>query len=469
MALNRTPGLLARWQDMTWVEAIRLRETLWGPLEDLSESRRAQAAGGSFADRLMVRAQLLAQREGWEAVWRRWSSFLMSLGLFSALVATLAGIGVALSALGDGTRPVNLLLTLLAFLGLHFLTFSFWLLGVFWPGGKLVEGGWAARLCLFLGKRLVRGPDVMLIPQALTALVARARAQVWCFGVLSHALWLLALLAAFCTAVAMLAARSYQFNWETTLLEPHAFVWLTQALGALPGGLGFAMPSPELILLSDGQHALDARTQALWSSWLLGALLTYGLIPRAVAFGASLWQLRRISRRLTLDESLPGLAVLRPRLLPTVESAGQDAPEGADRSAVFFPDRSATASDSQGVLLGLEWPSESAWPPVDLPNHMADWGRVDSRAQRLQALAALQAQAPVHLFVVCNLNLTPDRGYIATLVEWAQQAHKTTLLLVAQQADLVSEERRQSWRARLLQAGFTLEQMIEDPATLDIG
>ena len=95
------------WQQQTLVEAIRLRETLWGPLEDLSESRRARAAGGSFARRVTARALALAQRDGLEQAWSRWWRVARLLMVAMAVLAVLAGAATAAGALGDGRRAVN--------------------------------------------------------------------------------------------------------------------------------------------------------------------------------------------------------------------------------------------------------------------------------------------------------------------------------------------------------------------------
>lgn len=455
-----------RWRLFTLLEALRLRETLWGPLDDLSESRRAQAAGGTFAQRLLHRAQYVAQRESWCQLWDRWLRVMAGLSLLFALVAAFTGSAAALGALGNGTRAVNVVLVLLALLGLHSLTFLFWLLSVCWPRAKVAAASWVTDLCFYLSQRLVRGPDAALIPQALGSVLARAQARVWCFGVMSHFLWLVALIAAFGTTLALLMARSYQFNWETTLLDPTSFVWWAETLGALPRLLGFAMPDASAIRLSDGTHALDASVQTLWSSWLLGVLLVYGILPRLLALVLSIWRVRRLAVQLTVDESLPGLATLRSRLFPAVEPAGVDGAAGADYRVHWQPDVPRMLMSGSRAMVGLEWPVDQTWPPPSAPLDVYDLGRVDSRAERLQVVAALQAQSPALLIMVCNASLTPDRGTIATLLEWAQLAQQSKLVLLADRV-ATAPERLSSWRSRLLQAGFSTEQIQTEFHGLD--
>src|SRR3546814_8950143 len=70
------------------------------------------------------------------------------------------------------------------------------------------------------------------------------------------------------TLLALLSARRYQFNWETTLLSPDAFVSITSWLGGLPGLLGFTMRSEEhtselqsLMRISYAVFCLKKKTQ----------------------------------------------------------------------------------------------------------------------------------------------------------------------------------------------------------------
>ena len=56
---KKTSDLVPYWL----LEAVRLKESQWGPIEDAVEVRRTIAAGGSLEQRLLMRAQLLSQRE----------------------------------------------------------------------------------------------------------------------------------------------------------------------------------------------------------------------------------------------------------------------------------------------------------------------------------------------------------------------------------------------------------------------
>src|SRR3546814_15391954 len=81
-----------------------------------------------------------------------------------ALPILVGGIGVALGALGDGGRPVNLLLALVALLGLNAVAFVFWLLSFLF---KSHGGAWLGEAWLWLTRKLARGPDAALAPREI--------------------------------------------------------------------------------------------------------------------------------------------------------------------------------------------------------------------------------------------------------------------------------------------------------------
>src|SRR5690606_29965587 len=134
------------------------------------------------------------------------------------------------------------------------------------PGNLALQAkghqGGLGQLWLGLTRKLARGPDAALAPRALAGLLGRSGALRWGLSAISHLLWLTALSSALASLLALLSARRYVFNWETTLLSPDAFVSLTQSLGWLPTQLGFSMPAEAIIRLSDGLNSLPASAHA---------------------------------------------------------------------------------------------------------------------------------------------------------------------------------------------------------------
>ncbi|MYN12450.1 DUF2868 domain-containing protein [Pusillimonas sp. TS35] len=437
-------------RDYWLAETLRLRETLWGPLDDEAEARRARTRGGDFAARILERARLLAVREKLDTTIARWASMSRAALLIMAVAALFAGAGAASGALGDGSRPVNIMLALAALLGLNTLTLLFWLASFAWPAGA-TGGSWLGEAWLWLTRRLARGPDAALAPRALLELLSRHNAVRWVLGAVSHGLWSLGLGSALAVMLAVLSTRRYQFNWETTLLSPDAFVSTVTTLGWLPSRLGFSMPSAELIRASDGLQALPAEAQAQWSGWLIGCLVIYALLPRVLALAISLVISATRLRHPRLDTSLPGFAELRDRLWPASERAGIDAPDGKDVTPAIGTATPAALRPGQPLLAGIELPADVRWPPPGLAAGVANVGVIDSGTQRKAVLDRLTHATPARMLLVCDARQTPDRGTLALVAELAQLASQTRLALPVPPGE---SSREALWRERLQAAGF---------------
>ncbi len=439
------------FDDHWTTEILRLRESLWGPLEDSAEAGRARAKGGDFATRLLTRTRLLAARERLDTTLARWRQIARLVIWLLGAGAILAGIAAAAGALGSGDKPVNLALAVATLLGLNTLTFLLWVASFGMP--ENARGSLLADVWFRLTRRLAHGPDAALVPRALMELMGRQRLTRWSAGILSHGLWVLALLAAVAALLILLATRRYTFQWETTLLSPDAFVAMVKALGQLPSLLGFPQPAPELIRSSGGQQPLPESAHALWSGWLLGVVVVYGLLPRIAALALSIVMVKRRLSRITVDTSLSGIAELHDRLLPTSEGTGIDAPEPLVTPSITQSHSAATAMAPRG-LLGIELPADLPWPPAGMPAGVTDLGAIDTRQQRNDLLEALRRQPAQRLVVCCDARQTPDRGTIALLTELASLATAMQVVLLP---DTDAPARRSQWRQQLMLAGVLPE------------
>lgn len=440
-------------------ELIRLRETHWGPLDDADAVRRVRQLDTDLPSRILARADLLAQRENLTPLvdaWRRSARGILAV-LF--VLALISGIGVALGALGDGSRPVNVLWALGALLGLHALTFLLWLASFLVRASAMTGLG---RLWLWATRKLARGPDGALVPQAFLNLLARAGALRWLFGAISHLLWLAALCAALAALLAVLSTASYRFIWATTLLAPDTFVGLTQAIGWLPAHLGFPMPDAAVIRASDGAQTLTADAQVQWSLWLIGVLVVYGILPRLLAGALCVAATLRALRRVRIDPMLAGFSPLRDRLEPPAQSLGIDRPvDPLHEPRVRAP--SLAGLGGQAVLLGLELPADLPWPPADVPTgQMA--GNLDTREERNRVLDALAQAAASRLLIACDARQTPDRGTLSLIAELSAHAQATGVWLITGPEDESGAGTRAAlWRERLLALGLPADAILQTP------
>ncbi len=441
-------------------ELVRLREAHWGPLEDADAVRRVRQQDGGLPARILARAALLARRENLIPLvdaWRR-----SALGILAALflLALLSGAGAALGALGDGSRPVNVLWALGALLGLHALTFLLWLASFLLRASAVTGLG---RLWLWATRKLARGPDGALVPQAFLNLLARAGALRWLFGSISHLLWLTALCAALAILLAVLSTASYRFIWATTLLAPDTFVSLTQAIGWLPAKLGFPMPDAAMIRASDGVQVLPAAAQVQWSLWLIGVLVVYGILPRLLAGALCVASTLRALRGLRIDPSLPGFSALRDRLEPPAQSTGIDRPvDPLHEPRVGAPPLAGLGG--QPVLLGLELPADLAWPPAGVPAGIQQAGNLDTREERNRVLDALAGKAASRMLIACDARQTPDRGTLSLIAELAAHAEQTRVWLVTPRAGMdAAATRAPLWRERLLALGLPADAVLQAP------
>lgn len=436
--------------DPLWLcEAVRLREEHTGPLEDREANRQANAAGGDLPARIRRRALFLAERDGQLAALRHWHQGARLAGYLLLLLAVVGGSGLAVAALGDGQRPVNVFWALGSLLGLHLLMLLGWLFSLRYAGDS---GGAVGRLWLWLSEKLARDAQAAHLAPALLLLLQRRRLARWGLGALVNGFWLLTLLSALLTLLALLSTRRYGFVWETTLLDSDTFVSLTRALGALPALIGFPLPDVATIRASgDVVVPLESARHA-WAGWLIGVLLIYGLLPRLLLALFCLWQWKRGTAALALDLSLPGYQLLRERLQPASERLGvsEEAP-----AALPEPKGGTYPGDSAGALLvAVELDDRRPWPPA-LPKNVADAGILDSREQRQHLLDQLTRFPPERLVIACDPRRSPDRGTLALLGELARTASATRVwLLQAPPGEALDSERLEDWHQALAQLGL---------------
>ena len=454
---NQTPTL-SHFESRWLAEAIRLRELSSGTLDDGEAVRQARQQGGDMEQRLLTRAHHLGVREGMSEAIANWRPRTRLLLLALSLLALLSGFAAALAVLGDGGRPVNIVWALGSLLGVHLLMLALWLLGL-WLSGR-EAGGMLGHLWLWLSSRLFA--DKVPIANALASLLGRAGLLHWWLGAVTHGLWLLLLTGALLGLLVALAVRQYGFIWETTILPGGFFVQFVLASGWLPAQLGFAIPDADTVHASGAVALSDEAVQRAWSSWLVGCVVVYGIVPRLLCWSLCLGLYRHGRRTLRLNPGLPGFAALVQRLAPASERIGitHPAPPALHHAHIDTPH---AVAGHDAVLLGLELRADPAWPPT-LPLHVQDAGVIESREQRRHILTQLADTPPARLLIACDPRLSPDRGSLEFIATLSRHAGACRVWL-RQVDDDIDPERRMHWHESLEAIGLTANGVIEDTAT----
>lgn len=443
--------------DACWLaEAMRLHAL------DTADPARPARPGAAPTDAATILAltHSLAQQHGYpERVqrWHRHAGWLLG-GL--GLLAVLAGFSAGLTLVGGATRSVNVLWALLGLIGVHSVALLFWLLL-----GQ-ASGGAAGRLWFALLQRWGLGASPLPgksdpLGRALAALLARDGIGRWWFGMITHALWLLALAAALLALLAVLSLRSVTFTLETTILPATVFAAVVEGLGAAPAWLGFAVPTPAMIeaALGPASALQDAVAGRAWASWLSGCVLVYALLPRALAFLVCQTLLRRRRARCQPALHLPGFA-----LLPGLTPAGPGIVDPAPAPQVIGQVAPLHHVHSHGSLLaGLELGADMSWPPrgMGLQPTVAVEEHVDTREQRRALLSRLKSAPPARLLLCVDGRLSPDRGSLRALVDCSFFAGELRVLLLPASCP---PERRDAWLQGFTDIGLGGERVFTDAA-----
>ncbi|SQC59637.1 membrane protein [Pseudomonas aeruginosa] len=361
------------------------------------------------------------------------------------MLALASGAGLAFAALGDGQRPVNVFWALASLLGLHLLTLLGWALGLL-AGGE--AAGALGRLWLWLSGKLARDARAAHLAPALLVLLGRRRLARWGLGALVHGLWLLGLL----TALAMLLGPAgdpplrfrlgNHHSRQRYLHRPYPGARRPAGVAWLPVAGRRADPRPA----GDAALASEAARHA-WAGWLVGVLLVYGVLPRALLGLLCLWRWKRGLAHLDLDLDDPGYSLLRERLMPASERLGV-----SDAAPDWLPEPQGGQSSQEAagaVLVAVELDDRRPWPPK-LAEGVADAGILDDGQQRRRLLEQLTRYPPARLAIACDPRRSPDRGTLALLGELARCAASTRIwLLQAPPGEALDSDRLGDWHAAL--------------------
>ncbi|MEM8800458.1 MAG: DUF2868 domain-containing protein [Pseudomonadota bacterium] len=363
--------------------------------------------------------------------------------LVIAGLSAMAGVGAVRAVLPAGAgATINMYWLLGSLLGLNAIALLFWVFTAVLSsarGPRISLGNFAVEAVRFFGRKRLKQPLSQAAAATVIAENSRRPMIKPLIAVASHAGWSAFLVAALFALIISFSTRSYQFAWETTLLNESVFVDVTTALGKAPAMLGIDTPDREMIrgakLNPQISRADSPQDAALWARFLLALIFIYGLVPRLVLFGISLAVFLSRRRRYRLQTDRATYARVLDKICPPATVAlvtDADEPEDVSDANAPFPARQRLPFDSELSILAYEMvtPPEP-WPPRVEGIEWRDLGAVDGQADFERVAKALKARLPDSgvLVVVAPLPLVPDRGVRARLRDLRECAQGIVLLL----------------------------------------
>ncbi len=432
-------------------DLVRVREEADGfPPDTPQADDAARRDGGDFMRKVRVRAGHLPQTpELSRALARVLRAGVLAVGAI-CLLATLAGAGAAVAALGTAP-PVSLPLLLASLVGLNLAMLLAWLLLM--PVSARAAPG-LGRLARLLWRRLAVAESTERRDPSLDALalLTGGRPGRWLLGSVAHLAWLCFALAALIATALLFSLKAYALAWTTTVLSPDALTTLARVLSAGPALLG--VPGADTLPVV-GDAAQRAREG--WGLWLLAAMFVYGVLPRLIASVACVVLAWRALRGLGSDASLPGFARLRARLAPDHIELGIRDPAPRAPALTPTPNASLAGSGDTGAL-AVEW-GEPMTPPT---NPTLRWlGVVDDAASRAGVLADLRAHPLARVLIAVRATATPDRGterFIADVVRAAGVPAELVLgdyVTLQARGDAARTQREADWQALARRTGVS--------------
>ena len=327
------------------------------------------------------------------------------------LLCLVMGFGSGLGLLNQS--GLNFFIVLASVLGLNTVMFGVWVVMLLLPKHKQT---W------FSPSWWIRGKDP--VSQAILRLYLEAWQQPkarWAAGKISHRFWLATLGGMLIAMLLLLVVRQYTFNWESTLLSDNSFIRVVQGLAWLPELLGFPVPDTQAILNSRLHNHMASARQ--WSGLLIGSMVVYGMVPRALAWAYCHWQTRAAAQPLPLDKPY------YQHLIQQWQTRVIDA--DTQTETVTIVPKISLSDDGQKWAVMLERPwAEAHWYRHVLGQDWLDKGTADSRDAVAQLLEQLQ-QHRVQLLIGVPAQTVPDRGIlrqISRLAEAAQSGAVVQLL-----------------------------------------
>lgn len=338
---------------------------------------------------------------------------------------------------------VNFFYVLVCLLGFHTLMLMGWLVFTLINQGSQSP----SIITSFISpKALIRGKDD--ITQAAVELYDRQLHHAgmrWYLSRFSHQLWLATLTGMLFAIIFLLIVRQYSFSWESTLLSDSTLMRLTHWLGWLPNMVGFSVPDADAIVQSRlATEAMPLSIARQWASLLIGSLLMYGIVPRAIAWAFCALMFKR--KKMRLDLTLPYYQ----KILNFWQRKVVDEDDFVEKVVPVAP--VAKISKGNKLVALLEYPHfDEHWYQFAAGHQIEDFGILDDRDDMDRMLAYLDNH-DVQVLIGVHAKALPDRGTMRKLDKIASHAKQGLIVQLLDSADpliAVDANRRQQWQTAL--------------------
>lgn len=466
----------ARVRDFLLAQTLRRLENAAGrTLSTPERDAQAAAVGSDFGARILRRARLLADDSGAGAAVAVAGRRLSGLVTVAAVLAFLAGLGITGVFPEGWPARVNVFGLLAMILVPHALSLLFWLLagaaGLVTPAARR-RGSWVGRRLVGLFGYLERLPGVGERERAAAAAWLDFLVATDCgarrLALAGHAVWTAALVGTLVGLWWLLVVRQVEFVWGSTLLSDTRVAALVGSLSDWVGRFGFPVPDRSQIAESRLGGSEDVATlRALWGWFVLGAVLTLAILPRALAAAIDALRAQRGTRRLMVDVSHPDFARLAPSLMPVTRGRSvlspDDDPAPPVPASPDIADRGAPPKDAVWFALEIA-PVET----IAAGSASEDLGIVSTLADETRVLEALDDRRGRPICVYADLRSSPDRGIVRFLESVAARAPERARLVLGaaralprlSQGDRV--RRLADWEAAATRAGLYAVHVLED-------
>ena len=468
----------------TIIQAYLLAETLRHVEEesgaaqnDPEADKQAIASALTFPERIYTRAGVLARRQGIDTAVRQTADRIRLICLIFAGVFFVIGIG-ATHALPEGYPAQANVVSLLALLLLpNIASMLLWLsisiISLF-PGRIKIANGWLGRWVLgfhsFLERLAHAGKYTRAASRAWREFLLGTRTGRFRLTLVVHGFWLALMLGALIGCWWLMVIRQVDFVWGSTLLATKSVQSLFGTLTHWVGSFGFTVPNADDIAASRINAPLhNDELRRHWGVFILGSIITLGILPRLLAILVDAGGLLYSGKRLQLNLAHPGYARLRPQLLPVSNSAGiidADNASAAERDKSTGVPRLTADLPGDCAWLALEYRPEQ---PFTAPHSVADLGIVSAYDEQRRVTERL-SQAKPGWQTVCayaDLAITPDRGVVRQLTRLAEASTRPLHLVLGRSARAAAmpaadlQARREDWFKAGQAAGLTTDRIHE--------